>query len=167
MEYKADVIKNQKFDIGRTINPFICDCEKCDYLNCPKGNYAVKTKPHKYKTKDFCEVWHDKLVELARNHPYFDLTQEMFTDLIGDCISFPKGTYWGFGAVKKSAEKYEDTIYFTVTIESIVRGNVRTRAEINQFGDIIDKGMNETQWKLAERISKAIQDVRDYAEKNK
>lgn len=39
MELKFDVIKGQKFEIGRTINPFLCDCKECDFLNCPKKNY--------------------------------------------------------------------------------------------------------------------------------
>lgn len=33
------------------------------------------------------------------------------------------------------------------------------------FGDYLSK--SETQWKLAERVSKAIKEVRGYAEKNK
>ena len=44
--YKADVIKNQKFDIGRTINPFKCDCEKCDFLHLK--NY-INTVQHQKK----------------------------------------------------------------------------------------------------------------------
>ena len=42
MSFKMVPIKNQKFEIGRTINPFNCDCKKCDFMNCPKNNYAVK-----------------------------------------------------------------------------------------------------------------------------
>ena len=37
-------VKNQRFDIGRTINPYICDCKTCDFMNCPKDNYVVKLK---------------------------------------------------------------------------------------------------------------------------
>ena len=165
MEYKADVIKNQKFEIGRTINPFLCDCDDCDFLHCPKNNYAVKTKPHKYKTKEFCEVWHDELVEAAKKDPDFDFTIEMFDDLIGDCISFPKGTYWSPGHLVESTEDYNKTIYNGILIQNLVRGNIVDRALIYQDGDINDYGMSETQWKLAERISKAIREVREYVEK--
>lgn len=42
MPFKMVPVKNQKFEIGRTINPFNCDCKKCDFMNCPKNNYAVK-----------------------------------------------------------------------------------------------------------------------------
>lgn len=42
MEFKLIPAKNQKFDIGRTINFTKCDCEKCDFMHCPKNNYALK-----------------------------------------------------------------------------------------------------------------------------
>lgn len=46
-------VKNQKFDIGRTINPFKCDCKQCDFLHCPKNNYAVKMKRKSFTVSDF------------------------------------------------------------------------------------------------------------------
>ena len=41
MKLKFVPVKNQKFEWGRTINPFKCDCEECTFMNCPKSNYAV------------------------------------------------------------------------------------------------------------------------------
>ena len=48
-------VPNQKFDIGRTINPFICDCEQCDFLHCPKNNYAVRMKLKSFLASEFFE----------------------------------------------------------------------------------------------------------------
>lgn len=42
MKFQLIPAKNQKFDIGRTINFTKCDCAKCDFMRCPKNNYAVK-----------------------------------------------------------------------------------------------------------------------------
>ena len=89
----------------------------------------------------------------------------MFTDLVGDCISFPNGTYWGLGWCRKDAEDFDESIYDGITIVNIVRGNEVNRAHIDQFGKISDFGMSESQWKLAEKISKAITQVREYAVK--
>ena len=79
--YKADVIKNQKFDIGRTINPFKCDCEKCDFLHCPKNNYAVKTKPHKYKVSEFCELWHDELIKYEESYKHCSTPEKILENV--------------------------------------------------------------------------------------
>ena len=40
LEYELVPVKNQKFDIGRTINFTKCKCDKCDFLHC--DNYAKK-----------------------------------------------------------------------------------------------------------------------------
>ena len=39
-------VKGQTFDIGRTINFTKCNCEKCDFMNCP--NYAKKMTVKKF-----------------------------------------------------------------------------------------------------------------------
>lgn len=36
MKFKLIPAKNQKFDVGRTINFTKCDCEKCDFMHCRK-----------------------------------------------------------------------------------------------------------------------------------
>ena len=71
MKLKLDIVKKQRFEIGRTINPLLCDCEKCDFLHCPKDNYAVKMKPHKYTVKEFYEEWHDEIIKRAKNNRFF------------------------------------------------------------------------------------------------
>ena len=42
MAFQMIPVKNQKFEIGRTINLSKCDCKECTYMNCPKHNYAVR-----------------------------------------------------------------------------------------------------------------------------
>ena len=41
MKLAFEPVKNQKFDIGRTINFTKCDCEVCNFMRCPKHNYAL------------------------------------------------------------------------------------------------------------------------------
>ena len=53
MEFKLIPAKNQKFDIGRTINFTKCNCEKCDFMHCPKNNYALKMVQKKYTVQEF------------------------------------------------------------------------------------------------------------------
>ena len=163
MDLKFDVVKNQKFEWGRTINPALCDCKKCDFLHCPKKNYAVKMKPHKYNVSDFWEARKDLILLQGRN---FEFTYDLFTELIGECISFPKGTYWGFGDVKRSSENFGDTIYDGITIVVFTRGGKEIeRGRVNQQGDIYDFGLTDPQYALANRISKAIKQVRENVNK--
>lgn len=155
--YKTDVIKNQKFDIGRTINPFKCDCEKCDFLHCPKNNYAVKTKPHKYKVSEFCDLWHE---EIIKNH-YFKATYDMLDDLIGDCISFPKGTYWS----PHTSIFYDD--YDGIVLQKFNRKyEPVTIAKINLDGKITEYDLTERQYNLAKKIANAFQEVQNYIKKH-
>lgn len=102
MELKFEPIKSQKFDIGRTINFSKCNCEKCDFMHCPKHNYAVKMKRVKHNFKDFWEVNAENLLSLNpikiidTNFPekiILHLTYEQIEDIM-DCMNFPKGTYW-------------------------------------------------------------------------
>lgn len=159
MELKFDVVKSQKFEWGRTINPLKCDCAKCDFLNCPKKNYAVKTKKHIYTVKEFYGQWKDELLKNAKN-PYgekldFSFTYDMITDLVGDCISFPKGVYWGLGGMSLRTDN--------ITIVTFNRsGKEVLRGEVDHDGRITDYSMTDTQYNLAKRISKAIKEVLEY-----
>lgn len=93
MEFKLIPAKNQKFDIGRTINFTKCDCQKCDFMHCPKNNYALKMVQKKYTVQDFFNENKDKLVKKRSLNLYF--SYENLADFIDACVSgFPKGTYW-------------------------------------------------------------------------
>lgn len=93
MEFKLVPAKNQKFDIGRTINFAKCDCEKCDFMHCPKNNYALKMVQKKYSVQEFFNANKDNLVKKRCLKLYFDY--ETLCDFMDACVSgFPKGTYW-------------------------------------------------------------------------
>ena len=53
MKFKMIPVKNQKFEIGRTINFTKCDCKECNFMSCPKNNYCLKMTQKKYTVKEF------------------------------------------------------------------------------------------------------------------
>ena len=93
MEFKLVPAKNQRFDIGRTINLTKCDCEKCDFMHCPKNNYALKMVQKKYSVQEFFEANKDKIMKKGSIRNFFNY--ETLADFIDASVSgFPKGTYW-------------------------------------------------------------------------
>lgn len=149
MKIKYDVVKNQKFDLGRTINPLKCDCEECDFLNCPKKNYAVKKKVHKYTVQEYIE---DSSEELKK---WKFLNDDLIIDLMDYVFTFPKGTYWRMDYSNIRIE----LITFSRSGRELVRGSINTRT-----GKIYDFDMTVTQEKLANRISKAIITIQNFIE---
>ena len=114
-------VKNQKFEWGRTINPFNCDCEKCDFMHCPKHNYAVKMVRKKYSVSDFWNEWKDKILELNKPQKWqysfhgkytFKMTWEMINDFFDFlCFNFPKGTYWSPSSPDTWGGEIENCVY--------------------------------------------------------
>lgn len=95
MKFVLVPVKNQKFDIGRTINFTKCDCAKCDFMNCPKNNYALKMVQKKYSVKDFWQENKKTILKSSTLQNAFDYDTVM--DFIDACVSnFPKGTYWNY-----------------------------------------------------------------------
>lgn len=93
MEFKLIPAKNQKFDIGRTINFTKCNCEKCDFMHCPKNNYALKMVQKKYTVQEFFNENKNEIVKKRNLKSYFNY--ETLSDFMDACVSgFPKGTYW-------------------------------------------------------------------------
>ena len=87
MKLEFEPIKKQRFDIGRTINPFLCDCETCDFMNCPKHNYALKMKRKRHTVEEYINYYVDDLKKWGF------LTEDLLEEFM-DLFSFPKGTYW-------------------------------------------------------------------------
>lgn len=86
MPLKYEPVKRQRFEIGRTINPLKCGCDKCNYLGC--DNYAKKMEFSKYTLKEFAEFY----IEALRDESLLD---ELLTAYIDNCIpKFPRGLYW-------------------------------------------------------------------------
>ncbi len=150
MELKFDVIKGQKFEVGRTINPFLCDCKECDFLNCPKKNYAVKTRQHIYKVKEFISAY---AIDLKSCRV---LTSELIGEFL-ECFRFPKGTYWDLADYGAKIR----LVSFNRRGSEVVRGTINT-----QTGEIWDYDLSSRQYALSERISKGISEVYEFIMKS-
>ena len=152
-------VPNQKFDIGRTINPFICDCKQCDFLHCPKNNYAVRMKLKSFLASEFFEEYKTEMLcinpVISNNREEFVLrfSDRLFTEFM-DMMSFtfPKGSYWSFDEENQIVliEK------FSRRGVEIVTGYVKV-----SDGTIIDRGMSQAQINLCEKISDRLKEVKD------
>ena len=166
-------VKNQKFEWGRTINPFKCDCEQCDFMNCPKKNYAVKMTRKKYSVADFWNEWKNKILELNKpliwqysfhNTYNFKLTYEMINDFFDFlCFSFPKGTYWSPSCPESYDGEIETRVYQRISLVQFSR-----RGEELEIGNIEianhkihEYDFSERQYKLAEKIRDAIAQLKE------
>ena len=171
MKVEYEPIKNQKFDIGRTINPFKCDCAECTFMNCPKKNYAMKMKIKKHSVDEFFNTYKEQILQLNKYKKIepvdLRLTYFLIDELVGDCISFSKGTYWGFGECVDSKENIEDSIYNSVELQRLTRdGNIATLGVIYiSDGRIVDYNLSDGQYKTATRISAAFKKVRELTDK--
>lgn len=148
MKFKLAPIKNQKFDIGRTINFTKCDCEKCDFIHCPKNNYAVRMKQVKYSVEDFVKETRDDIKKAGSVYKYLN-SFDGLSDFMDSCVGgFPKGTYWnqsGYSLelVTRNRGKYGP--------------DFETRAEIyldSTFSVYYYTGCTNTQEKFAQRLQK-------------
>lgn len=151
MKTKWEPIKNQKFDIGRTINFAKCDCEKCDYMHCPKNNYRVQMKQGKYSIEEFVAEMKDEIKKKGNIYDYLSDWEGM-TEFMDACIGgFPKGTYWSYSfgdldLVTRNRGKYGS--------------NYDTRVEIcmsKGFRVNYRRGCTKTQEKFALRLQKKFQ----------
>lgn len=103
MQYKLVPIKNQKFEIGRIINLGKCDCQQCDFMNCPKQNYAMRMKQKRYSVKEFFDENKEDIKVRGGIVPYLSTCEGML-DFMSACVgNFPTGTYWDTGI--------DDTLY--------------------------------------------------------
>lgn len=151
MEIKYDVIKNQKFDIGRTINLTKCDCEKCDFLHCPKKNYVPLTKQRRYTVKEFIAYYSDVL---NRSTFVCSFASDIFDDFMA-LFSFPKGTYWRPSCFEKGVE----LVVFNRRGQEVQKGSINLDS-----GEIYDWDMSTAQHNLSSKISKAIKEVNSFIE---
>lgn len=177
-------VKGQKFDIGRTINPFKCDCEKCDFMNCPKKNYAVKMKRKKYSVDVFWNEWKDEILKInqpLRWHYNFHnsyklrLTYNMLNDFFDIlCFTFPKGTYWSLENPETYDGDIENCVYGRITLVKFSRtGSEIPLGHVNVADcDLYEYDFSESQYKLAKKIQENIRLIKEkvfeyYQEKDK
>jgi hypothetical protein len=151
MKLKFIPAKNQKFDIGRTINFTKCDCEKCDFMHCPKHNYALKMVRKKYTVKDFFEENKEEIMKGRKLQDYFNF--DTVGDFIDACVSFPKGTYWNLCG---------DDIELSKINRSKYGSDFLTLAQVNLDCDVsiaYFTGCTNVQEKLAEKIQRKLSEL--------
>ena len=153
MEFKLVPAKNQKFDIGRTINFTKCDCQKCDFMHCPKNNYALKMVQKKYTVQDFFDENKEEIVKARALGAYFNY--ETLTDFMDACVSgFPKGTYWDMD--------FDDGIELVTQNRSKYGADFLPRAKISFYANFpitYYVGCTNTQEKLAEKIKGLLEQL--------
>lgn len=165
-----EVIRNQRFEIGRTINLARCDCVECDFLHCPKNNYALKFKK---KIRSVDEFWTEHVEEMLKSSVYskalkpveIRMTFSMLIELMDNCISFPDGTYWSAGDFTTAKEFPDEFLYENIEIHKISRSGCDIKlGEVRMSdGEITDIDLNLRQRKLAEKISAAFMQLRKLA----
>lgn len=167
-------VKNQKFEVGRTINPSKCDCEKCTFMNCPKNNYAVKMTKKIWKVADFWEEFKEEIIQINKpkkwqynfHHKYdLELNYKLITEFMDMLFSFPKGTYWSPEDKKWHTDDtdIEEQIYRTIALKKVSRsGNIVNLGEISiDNGNYRDYDLSESQEKLAIKISNALKELKE------
>lgn len=160
MKYKMDPVKGQKFEWGRTINPFNCDCKVCTFMNCPKHNYAVKMKQHKYTVKEFVEE-NREAIKAAGSVSEYLCDNDGLTDFMDSCVgNFPKGTYWnptGYSIelVTMNRSKYGPDFNTRAEIEF---GSLW--CEENEYKIRYYSGCTDTQEQFVERLQKKFMELK-------
>lgn len=147
MRYELVPIKNQKFDIGRVINLTECDCQRCDFMNCPKHNYAVRMKQKRYSIKEFFDENKEAIKTQGGVLPYLSTCEGML-DFMSCCTGkFPIGTYWDTGI--------DDVLYLVTRNRSNHGPDFCRRVAISMeatFPITYYIGCTYTQEKFAERL---------------
>lgn len=162
MKFEQVPVKNQKFDIGRTINFTKCDCEKCDFIHCPKNNYALKMQKRMYTVKEFWDENKDDIVSAGSLQEYFNF--DTISDFLDACVVFPKGTYWEWvgydntiNLVVVNRRKYGPDFFVRAQIEII--SNKRSWERGTYFFISYHWGCSNVQKKLAEKIQKYLREL--------
>lgn len=155
MEFKLIPVKNQKFDIGRTINLTKCNCEKCDFMHCPKNNYALKMVQKKYSVQEFFNENKNEIVKKRNLKSYFNY--ETLSDFMDACVSgFPKGTYWNMDN--------GEAVELVTQNRSKYGADFLPRVEVSFYADFpitYHVGCTDKQEKLATKIKRLLEQLND------
>ena len=155
MEFKLIPAKNQKFDIGRTINFTKCNCEKCDFMHCPKNNYALKMVQKKYTVQEFFNENKNEIVKKRSLKSYFNY--ETLSDFMDACVSgFPKGTYWNMDN--------GEAVELVTQNRSKYGADFLPRVEVSFYADFpitYHVGCTDKQEKLATKIKRLLEQLND------
>lgn len=171
MKLKFVPVKNQKFEWGRTINPFKCDCEECTFMNCPKNNYAVKMQRQGYSIEEFWDEYSEDILAINKprriqynfqNEYRFQLTYNLLNEFMDAlCFKFPTGTYWrldNYAFQWNSDEDINDHFYDEITLVKFSRKGQEVCLGYVSVHDhkIHDCDLTDAQHRLAEKIRDAI-----------
>ena len=155
MEFELIPVKNQKFDIGRTINLTKCNCEKCDFMHCPKNNYALKMVQKKYTVQEFFNENKNEIVKKRNLKSYFNY--ETLSDFMDACVSgFPKGTYWNMDN--------GEAVELVTQNRSKYGADFLPRVEVSFYADFpitYHVGCTDKQEKLATKIKRLLEQLND------
>ena len=153
MEFKQIPVKNQKFDISRTINIAECNCEKCDFMHCPKNNYALKMVQKKYTVQEFFNENKNEIVKKRNLKSYFNY--ETLSAFIDACVSgFPKGTYWNMDN--------GEAVELVTQNRSKYGADFLPRVEVSFYADFpitYHVGCTDKQEKLAMKIKRLLEQL--------
>lgn len=176
MEFEP--IKNQKFEIGRTINPFLCNCINCDFMHCPKQNYAVKMRAKQHTIEEIFDKYYSRITQLNKPKLWevsfksdfkLVLTYDLINDLMYELnIPFPAGTYWRLGDLYIDDDNIDNCVYDKLELviisrdgEEICKGSIKiSDATIQNYG------LNRQQLKLASKLSELFTDIKELMFKN-
>lgn len=120
-----------------------------------------------------CMPWMDYEEILALNNPQevgtiksftLELNYALIVELFDTMnFTFPKGTYWATDDYKWLTDDVNETIYKEITIVKFSRkGKEITLGKVNiGDGKVFDIDLSQTQEKLANKISKALRELKD------
>lgn len=152
-KYKVDVADetNQAIRYVKSNPCCICSCENF----CP-----IKYKDNREEILALNNPQEVGTIKSFTLELSYALIVELF-DTIN--FTFPKGTYWATDDYKWLGEDFNETIYKKITIVKFSRkGREVTLGKANiGDGKVLDIDLSQTQEKLANKISKALRELKD------
>ena len=152
-------VVNQRFDIGRTVNPFLCNCKTCDFKHCPKNNHVLKMKPVSHTKEETFEHFKSRFLELNNSKRQHSHSLIIDYNLLNDVMEymnykFPTNTFWSSKLNFNDNTESGKTEVTEIVIQKINRiGNIVDLGEIQiKNGNVYESDFSEQQWKLANRL---------------
>ena len=156
MPLKFDIVKNQKFELGRVIDITKLNFDEKDFMYKGKGNYAFKTKKHYYTLKEFYDFYKEAIKqEKGDISDSYDLLSELFSSIK---FSFPKGSFWGFNydlCLGTKCNLEIQIITFKKNGKELVKGTIK----LDDL-KIVDYDLTDKQRGVLDKVKNAILEIR-------
>lgn len=137
----------QEFDLNRVNNISLCNCENCDYMNCPKDNYSLELTRYIYTVDEFIE---ENREELFNN----GFTENLVNDFFESCIKYPSDFYYSFN--NNSQEVY---------IVKLNKKSETKKAIIYIDGSsLVNLSLSKDNYKWALKILEQLREINKYIE---